>query len=162
MKFHDFAPKTLYLVQFCFQDRATSFGIALTKFTQGRRDTLAKLQIKISPRVFNIFYPNLFYSETMNLLHRFRAFPTLSEVFGKTRNYTYIMLTAKFTVSQFGNICLRFPPVFSLSFQKSKFVMKIVFFNQLCFQTKFDRKIQKSKHRFPLTLRPFRMTAIII
>ena len=50
---------------------------------------MSDFQIKISPRVFNIFYPNLFYSETMNLLHRFRAFPALSEVFGKTRNYTY-------------------------------------------------------------------------
>ena len=26
----------------------------------------------------------------MNLLHRFRAFPAPSEVFGKTRNYTYL------------------------------------------------------------------------
>ena len=26
----------------------------------------------------------------MNLLHRFRAFPAPSDVFGKTHNYTYI------------------------------------------------------------------------
>ena len=72
------------------QDPSKSFQIALTKFTMGRRHEMPDFQIKISPRVLNIFYPNLFYSETMNLLHRFRAFPALSEVFGKTRNYTYV------------------------------------------------------------------------
>ena len=53
---------------------------------------MSDFRIKISPRVFNIFYPNLFYSETMNLLHRFRAFPALSEVSGKIRNYPSLWL----------------------------------------------------------------------
>ena len=91
MKFHDFAPKYLKMVQFSFQ---IPLEIPRNPIESRQQNSLrnlpgfAKLQIKISPRLFNIFYPNIFYSETMNLLHRFRTFPALSEVFGKMRNYT--------------------------------------------------------------------------
>ena len=87
--------KIPYSYNFQPQNPSKSLQMALTKFTQGRRQEMSDFQIKISPRVFNIFYPNLFYSETMNLLHRFRTFPALSEVFGKMRNYTYNLPPSK-------------------------------------------------------------------
>ena len=41
----------------------------------------------------------------MNLLHRFRAFPALSEVFGKIRNYTYIEDTADSVLMTTQGLC---------------------------------------------------------
>ena len=91
MKFHDFAPKYLKMVQFSVQiplEIPRNPSESLSQNSLRNLPGFAKLQIKISPRLFNIFYSNIFYSKTMNLLHRFRTFPALSEVFGKMRNYT--------------------------------------------------------------------------
>ena len=78
MKFHDFAPKYLKMVQFSFQ---IPLEIPRNPIESRQQNSLrnlpgfAKLQIKISPRLFNIFYSGLFYMKTMKILHEISTLP---------------------------------------------------------------------------------------